>query len=71
MLLKYQIKAPPPTTATKVKKMMRMPRQDFMAIREGWKLGFALDAGGEGSVGLVAEGQRVAGGDEFELGVVC
>ena len=34
VVLKYQIRAPPPTTATKVKKTMRMPRQDFMAIRE-------------------------------------
>lgn len=30
VLLRYQINAPPPTTATKVKKTMRMPRQDFM-----------------------------------------
>ena len=30
VLLRYQIKAPPPTTAAKVNKTMRMPRQDFM-----------------------------------------
>ena len=30
VLLRYQINAPPPTTAKKVKKTMRMPRQDFM-----------------------------------------
>lgn len=28
--LRYQINAPPPITATKVKKTSRMPRQDFM-----------------------------------------
>lgn len=30
VLLRYQINAPPPTTAMKVKKTMRIPRQDFM-----------------------------------------
>ncbi len=29
--LMYQRNAPPPMTATKVKKMIRMPRHDFMA----------------------------------------
>jgi hypothetical protein len=30
-LLMYQRNAPPPMTATKVKKTIRMPRHDFMA----------------------------------------
>lgn len=32
VLLMYQRNAPPPSTATKVKKTIRMPRHDFMAI---------------------------------------
>jgi hypothetical protein len=32
VLLRYQISAPPPMTATKVKKTSRMPRQDFMRV---------------------------------------
>ena len=32
VLLMYQRNAPPPSTATKVKKMMRMIRHDFMAV---------------------------------------
>jgi hypothetical protein len=61
VLLKYQIRAPPPITATKVKKTSRMPRQDFMAMDWKGRLRLAFDAGGEGAVGLVAEGQGVAG----------
>ncbi len=32
---------------------------------------FPLDAGGEGTVRLVLEGQGLAGGFEFKLGMVC
>lgn len=32
VLLKYQINAPPPMTATRVKKTSKMLRQDFMAL---------------------------------------
>ena len=72
VLLRYQMNAPPPITATKVKKTNRMPRQDFMGfsgergsgIASGhWR--FPLDPCGEGSVGVVAEGEGFAGGAEF------
>ena len=77
VLLRYQIKAPPPMTATSVEKTSRMARQDFMAVfyddfgaLASGNCGIPLDPCGECAVGLVTEGQGLTGRVEDEFGVV-